>query len=256
MDKELIRKRFARAADTYCRKADVQRNIAQNMLGLTERFIPADMHRRVLEVGCGTGMFTRMYLRHFTPQKLWLNDICGEVSDFFSDLGGPDFRFIAGDAENTDLPGRLDIVFSCSAIQWFEEPENFLIRCGSLLSSGGYIAVSTFGKENMHEISSITGFSLAYRSVDELRHKLKNNYEILYAGEELSDMTFDSPLDLLKHLKETGVTGIESRRWTKGMLSDFCSRYSNSYSDENGKVHLTYHPIYMILRKKLQDNGR
>lgn len=250
MDKNLIRKRFAKAADTYGKKADVQRNIAAHMLQLTEDFIPANNHSRVLEVGCGTGMFTRMYLERFIPQKLWINDICSEVASFFNDLNGPDFRFIAGDAENIDFPERLNLIVSCSAIQWFDKPERFFRRCCSLLDNGGYMAVSTFGKKNLNEVSSITGFSLAYRSVGELKHSLEKDYEILYADEDIVNIKFNSPLDILKHMKETGVTGIESKRWTKGMLSDFCSAYSERYTGKDNKVVLTYHPIYLILKKK------
>lgn len=250
MDKNLIRKRFAKAVSTYGKKANVQKYIAEKMLGLTEDLIPADRHERVLEVGCGTGMFTRMYLEQFTPEKLWLNDICPEVESFFDDLNGPNFRFIAGDAEKTEFPKRLGIIASCSAIQWFDNPEAFFNRCTGILDSEGYMAISTFGKNNMQEISSITGFSLAYRTLNELKSALEKNYDIIHASEETVSLKFDTPMDILKHLKETGVTGIKSRRWTKGMLSDFCSRYSDRYSDEDNKVCLTYNPIYLILKKK------
>lgn len=250
MDKTLIRQRFAKAVDTYCRKADVQRSIASEMLALVKHYLPADAHRRVLEVGCGTGMFTRMYLREFNPERMWLNDICPEVESCFSDIIGLDRRFIAGDAENTEFPARLSMMASCSAVQWFEEPERFFWHCCGLLDEGGFFAFTTFGKDNMREVSSITGFSLAYRSLEELSESLSTHYEIVHSSEEIRTMTFATPLEVLKHLKETGVTGIESKRWTRGMLSSFCSRYDELYSDGEGHVALTYHPIYMILKKR------
>ena len=59
MDKALISRRFAKAVGTYLDKADVQRYVASRMAELTGRYIPSDIQERVLEIGCGTGMFTR-----------------------------------------------------------------------------------------------------------------------------------------------------------------------------------------------------
>lgn len=250
MDKELIRQRFAKAAGTYCKKADAQRSIAEKMLSLTELHIPQEKHKRVLEIGCGTGMFTTMYLDRFSPEIMWINDICPEVESCFSEYLGHNFRFIPGDAENIDFPDRLNLIVSCSTIQWFEEPERFFKRCLPLLNENDYLAFSTFGKNNMRQVSEITGFSLEYRSIQELESSLVTDYEIIHSEEETTDMYFNSPMDVLKHLKETGVTGIKSRKWTKGMLSAFCSRYSENNTGTNGMVSLTYHPIYMILKKK------
>ena len=68
MDKALISRRFAKAVGTYLDKADVQRYVASRMAELTGRYIPSDIQERVLEIGCGTGMFTRMYLQQAVPE--------------------------------------------------------------------------------------------------------------------------------------------------------------------------------------------
>ena len=69
MDKSLISRRFAKAVGTYLDKADVQRYVASRMAELTGRYIPSDIQERVLEIGCGTGMFTRMYLQQAAPEE-------------------------------------------------------------------------------------------------------------------------------------------------------------------------------------------
>ena len=69
MDKALISRRFAKAVGTYLDKADVQRYVASPD-GRTDRSLyPSDIQERVLEIGCGTGMFTRMYLRRLHRKK-------------------------------------------------------------------------------------------------------------------------------------------------------------------------------------------
>lgn len=249
MDKELIRKRFSRASVTYAGQANVQRRVAREMASAIERYIPPFARRNVLEIGCGTGLFTRTYLQHAHPDRLLLNDICPEMGNSFSDILDKRIRFLAKDAETLDFPPGQDLIVSCSVVQWFDTPERFLAGCSSLLNSQGYLAFSTFGPKNMHEVASLTARSLHYLPLDELRRTLSREYRIVYSREELVGMSFASPLHVLKHLKATGVTGIGRQQWTKGMLDDFCLRYKQQYGKADGTVPLTYHPIYMICKK-------
>lgn len=250
MDKNLIRKRFAKAAGSYDSEAAIQKDIARKMTGLIGKYVPADMHRNVLEIGCGTGFFTRLYADSFHPGRLWLNDLCPEMESFFSDMGSDNVAFLPGDAERIPLPEDLSLITSCSAIQWFEDHPRFFRNCAERLEQGGYIAFSTFGKENFSELSTVTGASLAYKSIDELRESLEGAFETVYSGEECIRMLFRSPMDVLEHIKKTGVTGVRNGRWTKGSLSSFCRKYSELYCRDGNGVSLSYHPVYMILKKR------
>lgn len=250
MDKALIRRRFAKAVGTYLHRADVQRQVACHMADVIGQYIPPNMRRKVLEVGCGTGMFTRAYIDRGAPEDLLLNDICPEVKPYLSDLlSDARIRFAAGDAESLDFPKGQGMIVSCSAIQWFDHPIRFLSGCRRLLADGGYLAFSTFGPDNVREVASLTSDSLSYRSLEEWKELLSGEYRIVYSGEERVSLSFGSPLEVLKHLKATGVTGISARSWTKGELERFCSRYNDLYGTPEGTVPLTYHPVYLICKK-------
>ena len=250
MDKALIRQRFARATGSYLQTASIQRTIAERMVEHVDEYIPGESCSSVLEVGCGTGMFTRMYMQRHTPAHLYLNDICPEVQHCLSDLSGERVDFLIGDAEKLCFPLGLDLIVSCSAIQWFEHPEIFLTACRRFLRPGGYLAFSTFGKSNMQEVASVSAVSLNYLSLEELKRVLEPYYDIAYEHEDVVRLLFQSPMAVLKNLKETGVTGIRSGVWTRGRLEDFCMRYFGRYARPDGMVPLTYHPIYMICQLK------
>ena len=115
MDKALISRRFAKAVGTYLDKADVQRYVASRMAELTGRYIPSDIQERVLEIGCGTGMFTRTYLQQAAPEEMWLNDLCPEVEPYLADVLGERVHFMAKDAETLAFPEGQDLIVSCSA---------------------------------------------------------------------------------------------------------------------------------------------
>lgn len=251
MDKALIRQRFAKATDSYDRQAGMQKHVARHMAEAIKRHISDSDGWNVLEIGCGTGLFTREYLRGIRPSRLLLNDICPEVEPYLSGLPtASPIRFQACDAETLRFPAGQHLIVSCSAIQWFERPERFLSGCRELLTTGGYLAFSTFGPQNVREVASLTSETLPYRSLEELRRTLSGVYQIVYSREEILHFTFPSPLDVLKHLQATGVTGLRSRKWTKGQLEDFCQRYHRQYAAQDGTVPLTYHPIYMICKKQ------
>lgn len=249
MDKELIRRRFSRGRATYTARADAQARIAGKMAGLISRYVPRDSQRRVVEVGCGTGVFTRLLLNQIRPESLWLNDICPEMEDCLSDILGGSVSFHPGDAEQAVFPDGQGLIASCSAVQWFVSPERFFRRCAGVLAEGGYFSFSTFGKQNLREIAALTGHSLSYLSLEELEATLRSHYRLVHASEELIRLSFSSPLEVLKHLQATGVTGVSRGVWTKGRLSDFCRRYEASYSGPDHRVGLTYHPVYIIAKK-------
>lgn len=70
-------------------------------------------------------------------------------------------------------------------------------------------------------------------------------------------------MKVLYHLKQTGVTGLSApvslhteqdhkakeHLWTRRDLYHFCERYTQKFS-QGSTVSLTYHPIYIIAKKK------
>ena len=220
MDKRLIAERFARARDTYSREARVQQQVAEKMLRLLTEH--TSLFHRIVEFGCGTGSYSRLLLDKLQPESLLLNDLCPEMRECLTDLLPQNMvQFIPGDAEALDFPEGTDLITSCSTLQWFNDPEAFFARCHRFLSEEGYLAFSTFGAENMREIHTLTGHGLEYLSIETLKELLAPHFETVYAEEEIVSLPFNTPLQVLQHLKETGVTGTEKKVWTRGRLQTF-----------------------------------
>ncbi len=250
MNKQLIAERFAKAVATYPQEANVQRQIADKMIRLLTEHLSAPCSR-VIEFGCGTGLYSRMLLQALRPEELLLNDLCPEMEHCCEDLLRKEqVSFLPGDAETVPFPAESTLITSCSALQWFESPEMFFKKCHALLSNRGYLAFSTFGKENMKEIRELTGNGLPYRSREELTTTLSAYFNILHSEEELISLPFDNPIKVLYHLKQTGVTGLSSRQLrTRRDLQLFSERYTKEFA-QGTSVSLTYHPIYIIAKKK------
>ena len=163
MNKSLIAERFSKAITTYSEEANVQRQIADKMIRLLQEHLSAPCPN-VIEFGCGTGIYSRMLLQSLRPKSLLLNDLCEEMKYCCEDLlKEQQVFFLPGDAENIFFPNSSSLITSCSALQWFESPEKFFLRCNGLLNEHGYFAFSTFGKDNMKEVRELTGNGLPYR---------------------------------------------------------------------------------------------
>ena len=115
---ERIITRFSRALDSYDLHADAQQQICRKLTSILSRY--TDIHfQRALEIGCGTGGFTRLLKESCVIDEWYLNDICDGCREKVASLfPGQSPLFIAGNAEEIDFPGRFDLIASASAFQW------------------------------------------------------------------------------------------------------------------------------------------
>lgn len=250
MDKQLIQSRFSGAMESYDQSAVAQRQIAKIMLQLIQDKI-GNKVGTLLEVGCGTGIFSRMLTQNLEFKKIFLNDICAEMETKIAEILTPHDRFLCGDAESISFPSSLDLITSSSTIQWFTNLDSFFAKCSISLQQGGFVAFATFGEENMKEVRALTHATLKYYSKEELKNKLRSSgFEIIHSETDFIDILFESPLHVLHHLKQTGVTGLKKFRWTKEKLQRFTDDYRFRFGKGNG-VSLRYHPLFIIAKKSL-----
>ncbi|MDR0511024.1 MAG: malonyl-ACP O-methyltransferase [Rikenellaceae bacterium] len=242
MDKTIIKRRFEAAMSSYDRQAGVQRDVCRR---LADELAALNPHvERAVEIGVGTGMLTRHLTALFPQARWWLNDLTARACERMP----PCCTFLAGDAEALQLPDGLDLVASASTVQWFDDLPYFLRRCAAATRSGGLLALSTFGPENFREVRAAAGRGLSYHSASELAElAAEAGYNVLTLKEYVVSLTFGTPVDVLRHIKATGVGGAGSSNWTKGSLQEFDARY-RAINREN--ITLAYHPVIIVARRR------
>lgn len=255
VDKRLVFQRFRRALPSYGRNAEVQRHMAELLLGMVERVggLPKSIGR-VMEFGCGSALLTARLFERCSVDDFFANDLVAESRVFVEQAvaGRPprNLAFLPGDVEQLDpLPDKLDLVLSNATVQWLHDPALFFERLASCVRLGGVVAFSTFGTENMREIAALGEIALGYRSFDEIAALAGNAFEMVEISHELRRQEFDSPEAVLRHIRETGVNGVARRVWTRSQYRDFLQRYRASYSTGRGVV-LTWHPVWCCFRRK------
>lgn len=244
---QLISTRFAKAHDNYAKHAHIQNQITHQLMAFMQA-MPLSPSC-VLEIGCGVGNLTKQLLSHYPNiQQLILNDLYDAIQSNDLPAHTASVEYLLGDINQLPLPdATMDLIVSSSALQWIYPLDGLIAKLANCLTKGGYLALSSFGVDNLQEIKQLTKQGLTYYHCNQLlalcqHHKL----HISICFETHHTLYFHHPYDVLRHLKHTGVTGLGNFRWSKSALNHFI----NHYPDTPNQGHpLTYHPIYIIAQK-------
>jgi len=252
-DINIIRSRFSQSRKTYNREAVVQREIARKLAGRISS-IEGLRYNRILEIGSGTGFLTDEILTLLEPSEYYINDLSESMQPDIEKIARAhnfsNYSFIPGDAEEMELPQRLDFIASASTFQWFRNLEKFFTKIAGLLNEEGYIAFSTFGSDNFKEIRATLNVGLNYLPAEAIVEMLTDKFSVVAVDEWVERIYFSSPVEVLRHMKNTGVNSLERDFIGKSKLNMFTKEYRKIFSVLSGAVSLTYHPIIVIARKK------
>jgi malonyl-ACP O-methyltransferase BioC len=238
---KLIKKQFEKSIETYNENASVQKLMAEKLVlevaKLRKNF------GNILELGCGAGMLTSEIAQKFEFKKYFGNDLVEKSQNYIEKIV-PDAVFYCGNAQKIKPTQKMDLIISNAMFQWFSKIDTANLK--NMLNQNGILAFSTFSPDNFVEIRELTGLSLNYKSLDELKQIFEKDFEIIYSEEFREILQFSNPLELLAHMKNTGVNSLTSRHWTFKEVKEFCDNYSKKFP----KITLTYTPMIFVCRAK------
>lgn len=240
----VIAKKFEKSLARYDANAFAQREIAVKLTQMA----PPSKCRRILEIGHGSGLFSRMIAEKLRPEIFDFIDLY-RVEPFNI---APQENYITGDAEQIlkdlvlnhefekqsdkeDVP-LYDAIVSSSAVQWFADPAKFFDNCFKLLKPGGFLLFSTFSHNNLKELTRLNPFRILYRSRSEIEYYLLKIFGNVKSEEDIIRLDFDSGRKALLHLALTGVGSTGNQR-------------SHSSEDLPAPTALTFYPLFFLSYK-------
>lgn len=240
MQKDLIKSRFKKSLKTYEAHAVVQKQMASKLVELTDK----KYYNTILELGCGTGFLTKEVVKNIDFNSYYAVDIVEDCESYIGSISEK-IQFICEDIERLNIDIKPDLIVSNAAFQWIEKFSEFADKINRILPDGGSFVFSLFGEDNYNEITNILPNKLNYLSPDKIKDIFKND-KICHVQEERIVLNFNSPKDVLYHMKYTGVNALKQVKWTKHDLAEFEKQYKEVCGE---KITLTYHPIYVKVVK-------
>ncbi|MEO5335964.1 MAG: methyltransferase domain-containing protein [Magnetospirillum sp. WYHS-4] len=251
--KQRIARSFGQAAATYDAAAHLQRHAAEHLAAMAIK-LPLRENYRVLEVGAGTGILTRLLIDHLPAGCSWVvTDIAEGMLDRCRQTlaGRPGLEFRVMDGEAPDVDGPFDLIVSNLAVQWFDDLGAGLARLSERLAAGGYLAVSTLAEDSAvewrraHADLGIDCGVPRLPGADRIAMAWPDNGNLKFTEERLI-RSYPNALAFLEALRETGaqVPAPGYRPLPAGTL-----RRLLRHLDAQGELALTYHIAYGVFTR-------
>ncbi|WP_018972288.1 malonyl-ACP O-methyltransferase BioC [Rudaea cellulosilytica] len=251
-DTRQVRRAFGRAAASYDTHAVLQHEVEQRLLERLEYFETLPM--RVLDLGCGPGRAAQaMRMRWKGAQVIALDAALPMLNRVKANWLRP-VACVNADARALPLAdASIDVLYSNLCIQWIDDLPVLFDEFRRVLRPGGYLALSTFGPDTLHELRAawaqadrsphVSHFADIARVGDALMHA--GFRDPVLDGEHFT-LTYNDASTLMRELKAIGATNADPRR-TRGLTGRAQHRRAvEAYETfrANGVLPATYEVIY------------
>ncbi|WGE41743.1 methyltransferase domain-containing protein [Actinobacillus equuli] len=233
--------------------AVAQKTINTKLIELLKINTPKHFNK-VLEIGCGTGLFTAEFLANFSINHLVLNDLYEDYQPYVTEKLQRNFtlmksEFVFGDCLNTPLGDGYDLLAAASVVEYLPCAQTFVQCAKAKLKQGGYLLFNSVNPQHFHEIRALVGEGGDYPSLLDWINQLEVDFEILSIEQDGLCFLFESPEEVITHLEYTGISPLKTVQWTEDFYQEFIRQYKLQFSQE-GCVSLTYQPFYILARKR------
>lgn len=251
---EIIKQNFSRYAELYDTYSYVQSQAGLKLIKITGH----GPFRKILDIGCGTGNYTRLLRNKFPSAVIRALDISDEMIKVAQrKLQNQRIDFIVADAEEVTLNEKFDLITSNACFQWFNHLHTTIANYKSLLKEDGIISFSIFGPRTFCELSECLKIlygketlisSAAFIDKAKIYGILANYFDRIDIAHQLRTEVYTSLQQLLNMIKYTGArgTGIDGQRINKSQMIELEKIYKENFKT----ISATYQTFYCRATKR------
>lgn len=190
---------FNAGAKSYDAAADVQVVAAKHLATQL-----TDSANTILEIGCGTGLFSQYLIEQFPNKNILLTDIAPEMIKVANTkfINYSNVATVCMDGEHLSLNNAYDLIASNMAMHWFSNLNNSMKTMMASLNPGGQFIFSLLGENSLKEWRDFYPNTLTFPSAELLAQQFPDiTIQLVQYSQPYTHM-----LEFLRTLKAIGGT--------------------------------------------------
>ena len=267
IQRTLVQHAFSRACNHYDEHAVLQREIADRLLAHLN-FTKIEPER-ILDVGCGTGYFTRLLIEKYKKSEVMACDLSEEMVQHTRRhhrrrmLWHGKRQHIVADACGLPFADEsFDLVTSNLTMQWVVNPKEMLMEMRRVLRPNGLMLFSTFGRRTLSELRHALASISESSEQSKVRHVLPFP-DVMSLGDILNQLPLEAPvldsdlltltypdvMSLVRELKGMGasssaISGRSQGLYGRRLLRELDASYGALHRNEEGRIYAGFEALY------------
>ena len=247
-----VARSFSKAASTYDAAAFFQRIAGERLFERLDYFKLEP--KKIVDLGCGTGVFTRQLSERFPAAEVTGVDIAEGMIEWCKQQSSAEQYVCANALALPFEDNSVDLIFSNLTIQWVENLQDLFNELNRVLKPEGLLLFTTLGPDTLNELKQ------SFAQVDQYQH-VNDFIDMHHVGDAMLQakmldpvvdaepvvISYDKASELMRDLKDIGAHNIDSRR-NSGLMGPkklrAVEKAYRQFALEDGKLPATYELVY------------
>jgi len=255
MDKKIITENFSKNAASYDEHSKIQKKCAEILIASGKK---NEKIHNILEIGCGTGAYTRLLREEYGQATIKAVDISeGMIRRANGKISDKKVQFAVCDGEKVFFKEKFDLVTSNASFQWFGDIGGALGRFSEFITDEGSLSFSIYGPGTFRELKKV--FRMHFRQdqflssdrfvpLEGIRHLLRRHFAKVKIKKRYFTSTFLNLTDFFMDIKKSGARG-EGARGEFFFGKCGLENMEKIYNSEYGRIIAT-HEVYFCEARK------